>query len=231
MNSHMQRGGAKARLSKVVDFDPVVMKDAEALLRMRGDLVSKVTNVTKTDFSHYLQCDQQKQPRKCLINPARIHTINNCRLQLTQSMEGDAWFVDYLCCGNTALELGTVDASVCMADVAIIAKVDRSNVETHCAFCLEFFAGEEAHGRWEYFLGLDGFERTGVVLGLDEFERTGAEYDGEQDVKDHSIQFLMCPTCRDLGGIVYGRYADCLFVQLPSECRLFKVNTMDGVNY
>ena len=103
-----------------------------------------------------------------------------------------------------------------MADVAIIAKVDRFNVETHCAFCLDFFAGEEAHGRWEYFGCWDGVTCTS---------------DDDPCWNDHNIQFLMCPDCRVLGGEVYSLYYDRLFVQLPSECRLFKVDVMDGFNY
>jgi len=85
---------------QVHDLDPAVIADAENLLRMRGDLVSKVTKVTKTEYCYYLHCDQRKQKRRCLINPDIIHDSNNCKLKLTRSMTNDVWCVEYRCFGT-----------------------------------------------------------------------------------------------------------------------------------
>ena len=88
--------------------DKFTKKDLEDLLRQHGDSVSKVTRIdTNYDIKdHYwIQCDQRKQPRPCLITAGLVHDSNNCRLRVTITDEG-SYMVEYYCFGTECHKIG-----------------------------------------------------------------------------------------------------------------------------
>ena len=86
-------------------------KDLEDILRRNGDTVSRVTKIDKHydhDDQYWVQCDQRKQKRRCIINPDLVHDSNNCRLRVTlQPRHG--YSVEYSCtsasCKNPRYQL------------------------------------------------------------------------------------------------------------------------------
>ena len=79
--------------------DMFTKRDLEDILRRNGDTVSRVTKITKhyeRDDQYWVQCDQRKQQRRCIINPDLVHDSNNCCLRVTLApLHGYA--IEYSC--------------------------------------------------------------------------------------------------------------------------------------
>jgi len=99
-----------------------------------------------------------------------------------------------------------------MFDLLMTASVDRSNVETHCAFCRKFFDGSTSTPRWDCFQCWD----TSIInIGED----------------DDCILFLVCDDCREMGCEIQNRFIHNLLIKFPNESTLFKADGYHGANY
>ena len=141
---------------------------------MADDVLQSVDGVLRNmQLAECLDCPNCKE----ISRVARMATMERETRWLAQAPFGNQWFI----------------SSRGQSEGIMTASVDRSNVETHCAFCRELY---DCTGfRWDAF---DCMEFA-----------TTTPYD------DAGMCFLICPECRSLGSVIMTSYESTLFeVQL-----------------